>query len=145
MKRISIIVFGVTLLEIMLLLAVASIIIIMSVRYYQTTNQNQQINSFVEQVHAITSVADTIAKVNNSDYAGVNPASVESGVTGNTGGFNLPWGGTLTYVPNATGYELTLSVPPNDAACSILTSRLTSDDHFQVDGTCGTITYVANP
>jgi type II secretory pathway component PulJ len=49
MKKQARSILGVTLLEIMLVLAVAAMIIIMSVRYYESANSSQQANATLQQ------------------------------------------------------------------------------------------------
>ncbi len=46
MKRLS--VLGVTLLEIMLVLAIAAMVVVMSIRYYQAARASQQANDVLE-------------------------------------------------------------------------------------------------
>lgn len=58
---------GVTLLEIMLVLAIAAMIIVMSVRYYQSASSSQQATAAFAQVQAITAAADTLAQM-SGDY-----------------------------------------------------------------------------
>ena len=52
---------GVTLLEVMLVLAIAAMIIVMSVRYYQSTNAANQANTVVQQITSIVAAADSLS------------------------------------------------------------------------------------
>ena len=60
---------GVTLLEIMLVLAIAVMIIVISVRYYQAASASQQANTFLAQLYAIQTVADQLAASTSSYQA----------------------------------------------------------------------------
>ena len=57
---------GVTLLEIMLVLAIAAIIIVMSVRYYQSTTNAQQAHAFIAQMQAIQAALDQTAEATHT-------------------------------------------------------------------------------
>ena len=66
---------GVTLLEIMLVLAIAAMIIVMSVRYYQSTTNAQQANAFVAQMQAIAAAMDQLAESTHS-YKNIQEAEL---------------------------------------------------------------------
>jgi type II secretory pathway pseudopilin PulG len=140
MKRIKS-VLGVTLLEIMLVLAIAAMIIVMSVRYYQSAQVSSQANAFVSQVQAITSAAENIAQGTGS-YSGVTAAQIASMLP--TNGMLAPWGGTVTFTPSTTGFKL--DVPASSTAtCTLVTAKLKASSQYTVTGTtCTVITYVAN-
>ena len=92
MKRFIKSMLGVTLLEIMLVLAIAAMIIVMSVRYYQSASANQQANSLLQQLQAITAIADGIGQSANS-YSGVNTNSVKVMMPNQS--MNTPWGTSM--------------------------------------------------
>jgi len=148
---------GVTLLEIMLVLAVAAMIIIMSVRYYQSASSNQQVNNAYSQVQALVAAADNLAQATGtSSYSGVTIAALTpllnwSGSSSTSIG-NSPWGSAVS-VANAaaTTYDITFKSVPS-AVCSLFLARLTANNHFSSGTTCSssaptdvTVTYTANP
>ena len=74
MKRFAKSMLGVTLLEIMLVLAIAAMIIVMSVRYYQSASASQQVNAVLQQIQGITAAADGLAQATGS-YSAANVSS----------------------------------------------------------------------
>src|SRR3990167_9644757 len=90
---------GVTLLEIMLVLAVAAMIIVMSVRYYQSASASEQANSMLEMVQAITAAADGIAQPAGS-YSGATTAAISPMMPNQS--MKTVWGGTVSIGSNTT-------------------------------------------
>lgn len=144
-------VLGVTLLEIMLVLAIAAMIIVMSVRYYQSATSSQQANSLLQQIQAITAAADGLAQSTGSySAAGVNTTTVQALVPQNS--MTTPWGTDIT-IPSATATTYTVniaSVP--SGVCPLVLSKLQANNHYSTSTTCSsssatTINYVytANP
>lgn len=131
--------FGATLLEIMLVLAVAAMIIVMSVRYYQSANQGQQSNAFVEQIQGITATVESVAQ-SGGGYTAATLAAITPLLPASA--FTAPWGGALQYAPSSTGYVVTLSPAPSTAVCSLVQARLQSDTHYTIPAGCATVTYV---
>lgn len=68
---------GVTLLEIMLVLAIAAMIIVMSIRYYDSATTSQQANTTLQQVQAIIVTMDNLGMGSNS-YVGISQSDIES-------------------------------------------------------------------
>jgi type II secretory pathway pseudopilin PulG len=145
---------GVTLLEIMLVLAVASMIIVMSVRYYQSAMANQQANSILQQLQAITAQADILAQATGS-YAVANVsmntlAPLLPGGTANA--FVTPWGTTIVIgTPTDSTYPITVPVVPT-GVCPLVISKLKQNNHYAnvlptscAAGSSITYTYKANP
>lgn len=138
---------GVTLLEIMLVLAIAAMIIVMSIRYYQSASSSQQANAIMEQVQAIVAGADSLAQSSGS-YASANlSANLKTLLPSNA--MAAPWGGTIT-ITGATASTYVINIPnPPTAVCLLLTTRIKVNNHFTA-GTCATgspltLTYTANP
>ncbi len=140
---------GVTLLEIMLVLAIAAVVIIMSVRYYQSASIAQQTNAIIEQIQAISAVADTIAQ-GAETYSGITTSGVAALMGG--GGLTAPWGGGIS-VAGAAGVSSTYTVTiplMGYNVCTQLTARLGTNAHFTLPGSCPaaptsyTYTYTAN-
>jgi len=118
---------GVTLLEIMLVLAVASLIIVMSIRYYKTSIDNQNSNVILEDISAVMAAADGIAASGNT-YTNVTTA----GVTGVLGSYNsvTPYGGTFTISsPSASGYVGAVALVPS-SVCGALVGKMTGMPHL---------------
>lgn len=142
MRRFSRSALGVTLLEIMLVLAVAAMIIVMSVRYYQSASISQEANAFLSQVNAITAAMNSMSQ-STGNYSGLTQASISPILP--TNGLIPPWGGTaLTVQGSATGFTINASNVP-DGVCSLVGSQLQSSANFTVGTNCATITYTLNP
>lgn len=135
MKRLSQI-LGVTLLEIMLVLAIASMIIVMSVRYYQSATSAEQSTSVLAQIQAITAAADQLAQ-GPTGYANVSTANLAS-IMGGTTNLNTVWGGAVTVSSSAqTTYSISVSNMPYQV-CGILKAQLSSNVRFTGLITCPT-------
>ena len=100
---------GVTLLEIMLVLAIAAIIIVLSVRYYQTTTTAQQANAFLAQLQAIQTTVDQLAESTRS-YEKIQEHDIEQLLGKN---WNItPWGGRIVFYmqrDNLIGFRVRIS------------------------------------
>jgi type II secretory pathway pseudopilin PulG len=126
MKRTIKSIAGVTLLEIMLVLAIAAMIITMSVKYYQTANNVSHINTFVEQMSAIAAAADNLAQQNGS-YASSTSAALSSALPG---GWNFtPWGSKITVTPSASSLAINVPSIPG-AICTRAITAVTNNSHF---------------
>jgi type II secretory pathway pseudopilin PulG len=123
---------GVTLLEIMLVLGIAAMIIVMSVRYYTTANNAQQANAVIEQVSAIAAAASGYAQ---------SSGSMTSATSANLGALlpsnwnKTPWGTSITVVPTAGSITITVSSVPG-AMCSSINQKVTVNSHFTQSATC---------
>ncbi len=152
MKRFSKSMLGVTLLEIMLVLAIAAMIIVMSVRYYQSASSSQQANAVLEQIQAITAAADGLSQASGSySAAGVSTASLGPLLPAN--GFLTPWGQSITIgTVGPSSYTVTVPKTPS-GVCPLVISKLKSNNHYAgLTGSCSTTaatdinyTYTANP
>lgn len=116
---------GIGLLELMLALAIISILIIMATRYYQTTSRSQKVAEAVTQANAVIAGAarwrigkagyDGLTIGNLSDL-GLLPREMEGGV-----GIN-PWGGDIV-MGTSTGGTLIFSFTQVDSKdCASLVS-----------------------
>jgi len=154
MKKFLKAILGVTLLEIMLVLAIAAMVILMSVRYYQSASASQQSNAIIEQLQAISAASDSLAQATGS-YTSVNGAALGNAALSPllpVGGLTAPWGATITVVGTAAGtYTMALSTVPA-AVCPLMVSKMTSNNHYTVtSGACGstaaaiTFQYNASP
>lgn len=130
---------GVTLLEIMLVLAVAAMIIVMSVRYYQSATANQQANAVLQEIQAITAIADGVAQ-GNTRYSAVTQSSISQLMPNQS--LATPWGSTITVKSgNASSYSVSIPNAPT-AVCNQIPPRLQTNAKFS-GATCSnnTISY----
>jgi len=143
-------ILGVTLLEIMLVLAVAALIITLSVRYYQSATASQQANTLMTMIQGITASADNLA-VTSGSYAtaGVNTTSIQTLMPNQS--LQTPWNTGITIAGGtATTYTVTIpSVPFN--VCPLIITKLngSTDKHYTSSSTCSptaatSITYTYN-
>lgn len=144
MKRFAKSMLGVTLLEIMLVLAIAAMIIVMSVRYYQSATINQQANAFLSQLQAMQAAADSLAQGSGS-YSVVTPSGITSITGGGTNGLNAPWGATITVTSSASVMTYTMTGTTPQAVCSLLKSRMATNANWGITGDCTAFVYTANP
>ncbi len=139
MKRVFKSMLGVTLLEIMLVLAIAAMIIVMSIRYYQSASASQQANTFVEQVQAIAAAYDSLVQnAGGTGYAGV-PTSALSALLP-PGSYGTPWGGTIAINASTTTYSMAFEPAPN-ATCALLKGRFSQNKNYSFSGTCDGLEY----
>lgn len=129
MKRLMKAILGVTLLEIMLVLAVAAMIIIMSVKFYQSATSNQQTNAMLSMIQGVTAAADSLAQGTGSyTGGGVTTATVQNLMPNNS--MTTPWGGAVTIgAAGANTYPVTISATPV-SVCFQLKSRLASNTKY---------------
>lgn len=144
MNRFSKTLLGVTLLEIMLVLAVAAMIIVMSVRYYQSASSNQQANALLQQLQAIAGIADGIAQASNS-YSKVSTSTVKA-MMPNPNMMTTPWGEAISVNGGSSStYSVTVNNNP-PGVCQQVASRLSSNPRFGTPSCSGgnlTYTYDA--
>lgn len=149
MRRIERSMLGVTLLEIMLVLAVAAMIIVMSVRYYQSANASNQANIVLQQIQAITASADGLAQ-SSGKYSAVTTSNITP-LLSNVGGLTTPWGTAITITSGTTTYGVKVAgIPAN--VCGLIWGRLQADAHYASLSKCNatgntdlTYTYTPNP
>lgn len=157
MKTFSKSMLGVTLLEIMLVLAIAAMIIVMSVRYYQSASSAQQANAALEQIQAIVAAADSLAQGTGSySAAEVSTSTIRPLVP--VGSLTSPWGTQIAIGDVSSSYfEITLEGVPS-GVCPLLRSKLVANNHFSGSSTVGaalptcqdtasdfSVYYIANP
>lgn len=122
---------GVTLLEIMLVLAIASMVIVMSIRYYNSATASQNANAVMEQIQAITAASDSIAQGSNGyTSAGLSNTVLQPLLP--TNGLTTPWNTTIVVAAaSATTYTVTIpSTPP--AVCAILNTKLKMNPRYTI-------------
>ena len=81
---------GIGLLELMLSLAIISVLLVMATRYYRTTKQNQQVNDAIAQVQAMVAASENWV-IGRNDFTGISLANlIASGNLPDGSQFN-PW------------------------------------------------------
>lgn len=136
-------ILGVTLLEIMLVLAIAAMVIVMSIRYYQSATSSQQVNTIMQQLQGVTASMDNLA-VGSGTYANISQAQLLASLGGGNA-LTTPLGGTITMSsPSATGY--TITVPLNATICPMVATKVAANAKMSVTNptTCTTLTYTYN-
>lgn len=127
MKRSHNNMLGVTLLEIMLVMAIAAMVIVMSIRYYATASASEQANILVEQIQSVISAVDGVTQGSGS-YSGVNNSSIVA-LMPNTG-LSTSWGGTITVTgTGATTYTIAMTSVPKQI-CPLVVAKLFADNHL---------------
>jgi type II secretory pathway pseudopilin PulG len=145
---------GVTLLEVMLVLAIAAMIIVMSVRYYQSASYSQQANTVLQQIQSIVAGADSIAQ-GKGTYSGITMTTLKPLLPG--GGTTTPWGEEITVLGSGpTKVDITIPTVPA-GVCPLLLAKFAQNESFTIGAakvdpsTCGTtaashtLTYTSNP
>ena len=136
MKRRSIkTMLGVTLLEIMLVLAIAAMIIVMSVRYYQTASTAENVNAALEQIQAISVGIDSLVQGagSYSSALGTSNSGLNSILPSN---WNMtPWGATMTVSGASAGYTITIGNMPTTEICKLFVSKLKANQRYSI-ATC---------
>lgn len=138
---------GVTLLEVMLVLAIAAMIIVMSVRYYQSANSSQQANATLQQVAAIVAQSQSLSQATGS-FSSITSTTIGPLLPG--AGLKTPWGTTITITGAPSTLAITVPKTPS-GVCPLLTTKLVTDNHYTISSSCGTaaadvtITYTSNP
>ena len=123
---------GVTLLEIMLVLAVASMVIVMSIRYYQNAQNSENSNIILEEIQNISAAADNVAQGTNT-YSSVT----SSNITAIAGSNNMitPYQTSITIGAAATtSYPVTVANIPA-AVCQSIVAKLKANNKFSAQ-TC---------
>lgn len=126
---------GVTLLEIMLVLAIAAMIVVMSIRYYQSASSNQQANTAMSQVQAVMAAMDNLGM--SAGYTNANTADLTALV--GTANMTTPTGGTITLgTTSATSYSVTF--PLNATICPNVRAKIQGNPKATATCTGGTLT-----
>jgi len=129
---------GVTLLEIMLVLAIASMVIVMSIRYYQSASSNQQATNAIQGIQGIIAAMDNLGM--NGGYTNVTTADLTSVVGANN--MRTPTNALYTVTGNtATTYVLT--APLNGTICPNVMAKLRNNAKITVPdcSATGTLTF----
>lgn len=137
MKRFARTMAGVTLLEIMLVLAIAAMIVVMSIRYYQSASSNQQANTALSQVQAVMAAMDNLGMA--AGYESANQDKLAAIV----GSANMvtPTGGDIS-LDSKTKTTYQISVPLNTTICPSVAAKLEGNEKLTVQPCAdGTLTF----
>ena len=135
MKKSSRSMLGVTLLEIMLVLAIAAMVVVMSIRYYQQASSNQRVNAAVDLITGY--VAAGVSYLNAvGTYANIGNGSALNPYLPNNQASPSPWGGAITVGGGTqTTFAVTFpSVPGAD--CAKLANLLQAQSKNVTIGSC---------
>ena len=124
---------GVTLLEIMLVLAIAAMVIVMSIRYYQSATLSQQVNQTMSQIQAIAAAADNLA-IGSGSYVAATQAAITAQV--GTANMNSVTGQPIV-ISNQAASLYHVDIPVNAAICESVTAKLVANKKI-VATPCGT-------
>ncbi|SRR5579883_141231 len=127
---------GVTLLEIMLVLAIAAMIIVMSIRYYQSASLGQKVNSAIDTITGIAAASENYLNANGG-YTGMTMSGLQPFLPAGSK-IASPWGGaiTLTGTPSASSFVISMPSVPGEG-CAQMTSLLQSNRKVVISG-CAT-------
>lgn len=118
MKRSFSSVLGVTLLEIMLVLAIAAMIVVMSIRYYQSASNNQKVAQVLDSITGLVAAGESIFNAGNSLSAATS-ANVAAYMPGGKLPVS-PWSASkYTVTGSAATMDITVPSVPT-AACAQL-------------------------
>lgn len=138
---------GVTLLEIMLVLAIAAMVIVMSVRYYQSATQSQQANAGMQMVQGITAAADGLSQ-GSGTYNSVTNDNVKAMLPGKS--LKTPWGKDVAITAGESSYSVTMTfTTETEGVCRQIAARVEANPKVSVTNNgCGssppTVTYTYN-
>jgi type II secretory pathway pseudopilin PulG len=132
---------GVTLLEIMLVLAVAAMVIVMSIRYYRNATNSQNSNVIISQINAMITAGEQIAQGAGGSFSSVSAANI-SAITGFT---TTPFNTTYTVTgATATGYSIGTGTLPTQVCSQIASSIGTTNPKIAATCASGAVTVVYN-
>ncbi len=130
MKRNLKTMLGVTLLEIMLVLAIAAMVIVMSIRYYKAATVSQQSNAVLEQLQAITAGMDSLAQAQGT-YANISTSAITA-VVGGVLNMTTPWN-TVIVISGQTATTYNVKVPSTPAGvCQSLLAKFNTTANSKV-------------
>lgn len=130
---------GVTLLEVMLVLAVAAMIIVMSIRYYQSATNNAQVNGIISLLQGVQANMDSMAQGAADGYTSITGSQLETVMP-----LATPWGVPATISgQTATTYTVTMDGTA-ETACKQVDTKMSNNPKWSI--TCptgtGTATYI---
>ena len=128
---------GVTLLEIMLVLAIAAMVIVMSIRYYQSASMNQKINATLNNITGIVAAGESYLAATGT-LAGLTAANLTPYLPGGAMPFS-GWGGAMSITAGgANSYTINIPSVPG-TACTQLLSLVNQNTKLVMAPACATI------
>ncbi|HSW70027.1 MAG TPA: type 4 pilus major pilin [Gammaproteobacteria bacterium] len=138
MKRPPQSILGVTLLEIMLVLAIAAMVIVMSIRYYQSASLNQKIAATLNNITAIVAAGESYLAA-TGDMTAVSSTTLNPYLPGNTMPYS-GWGGQMSVTGgSANSYSISIPSVPT-GACTQLTNLVKQNSKLSIDSGCASVT-----
>jgi type II secretory pathway pseudopilin PulG len=125
-------ILGVTLLEIMLVLAIAAMIIVMSVRYYQTASTAEDVNAALEQIQAISVGIDSLLQGSGSYSSAVGTSNSALNAILPANWQVTPWGATMSITTSGSGYTITIGNMPTSEICKLFSAKLKANSRYSV-------------
>jgi Tfp pilus assembly protein PilE len=137
-------ILGATLLEVMLVLSIVGLIILMSVKYYQSATSSSQIQQVMGMIQAITSAADNIAASGSGYTSSALTASNLKAIAGSNA-LSTPWGSTVTVTAGGSN-SYTVSIPsvPQGVATIVCIKLKANSKYTGATCTGGTVAYTYN-
>ena len=136
---------GITLIETMLVLAIAASIIVMSARYFEASQHSSQANAYYAQVQSYITAANNIYQ-----NTGVFPSktAMEGILPNGANAWNLPWGTAGAYeafvAPPGFGFSHGIHTP-SPATCALIKAKFASNPKIVVNGSnCTSVRYFVN-
>lgn len=131
---------GVTLLEMILVIEVASMIFMMAVKFYRSATASHQVNAAITIIEAITASADSLS-LGTGSYVGISTGAIRNLMPNKS--MKSPWGGDIT-ISGASitshSYQVIMEGTPR-AVCYQLKSRLVSNNKYtgMAGNTCAAV------
>ncbi len=131
MKRTYKSMLGVTLLEIMLVLAIAALVIVMSIRFYQSASSSQKITATASLVQGIVAAAENYYNGNNNSYTSISVNSIAPYMPGGVPP-TTAWGTAISVSSSATNkLDIDLGAAPA-TACTAVRDVLKTDSRYSM-------------
>ncbi len=132
---------GVTLLEIMLVMAIAAMVIVMSIRYYQQAASNQRVAAYADMLTGFIGAAESYIQAGGT-FSGLTGASLAPYLPGNAAPTASPWGSTIAIAGGTSNFTATLSAAPPANDCTKLTKLLSGNASVTFNASCSVTTMV---
>lgn len=140
---------GIGLLELMLSLAIISILLVMATRYWIVSNRSSQVNRAVAQLGALQGAINQWKTGNPSTpptFTDLNNIGALSNMDYQNNAVTNPWGGSVTLSSNTDGSVTINMEQVPEAACNSLAVKYNADPNFSPAYPCGagnhTVSYI---
>lgn len=128
---------GITLLEVVLVLAIIGLILTLTVRYFNVASTSEQVNQAMTEIQTITKASYQWLQVQRqADFASGNPIDInklqQAGLIDATQ-ITDPWGGAITVEPGTSDSNLVHISLPNvsEKICKNLKTRMSGVTNHQ--------------